>query len=247
MLISQYFNVIYCIDKNEGLIIIKYRHSPKVLLFGSYGLWRVPIQKNKTIAGIVGGIFMTIKRSGFLCKLAYGHIFSYTKEPPKMTNLCKFSRRVFFSVLFAWPITIIFSTFLITIGTAFTFLFGYRLNLFNEEKFAKEAFVPIGKLNKFPPIIILFCAWVIFCTYHVYDIWPIKLTLNSLDAAAIGTIFSLLMLTFLFFLAKYCSLVDYKKDKKTGAITHKQYEFIGLIKAYLRAKKERVCPMIKIE
>ena len=135
------------------------------------------------------------------------------------------------------------------------FAVGYRINMWGEmnKRHPNELFVPIGHLNKFPPILWAIGAWVLYSIYLNCAnrwFWLIPDNASVIQAMTQLTVnFLLVIAVIVALIASVCLLIGWREDRKVAiaAAGPKKWEWLELTKAYIKARKEKVCPIIEIK
>lgn len=179
---------------------------------------------------------MEINKNGLLYKIAYGWSPSFS---PSQTNLCRFFWRVVFSLLVVWPLYGI-AILLVFLFINMFFLIGF---FFGCHPTTKEPFAPYRKwptikgYRILPVYLVLFAAiaywhqalWnalVWTWTKPVTGVWDAA-TLNiNIGFAVVGSVVLI-------------GLVSY------GIYKFQDTDAAKLLKAYLKAKKEKMCPIVR--
>jgi len=196
---------------------------------------------------------MTLKKGSFICKVAYG----LNDKVPGQVSLCKLFRRFMFWFFVVWPVLIALAAFLIVIFSIGAFVFvGKRIDFGAKT----DDFVPIPYLHKLPPIIFIVAGWLIYSVVYsiIYQMNPMSPGgyINNYGLTAlVGDIITMVVLAIGLFVTGVGLLFEgYGKLKmmrtKRAAIPTKPSrlrESVVFIKAYLKARKKKVCPIITIQ
>ena len=179
---------------------------------------------------------MTIKRDGVLCKIAYG----YKESSPGRISLCKLFWRVIWSAIVVWPIRMVaipIYALAISIGAI---AIGYRPGWLEGVR-GKGNFVRIPYLYKFPPIVLFGLWWIvhsILISIHVGLGHP-----SNRASQATVVILSVILAIAVIMLITWLALEGIRK-----LIFKRSYsESAQMIKAYLKARKDKVCPIVEIK
>lgn len=174
-----------------------------------------------------------IKEGSFLFKVAYGA--TSKNNIPNQVNLCRFFWRCVLMFFIVWPICWTFVGFAILIGSVIGILFGYRIDLRNHR--ATELFVPIKRWptimgKRWWPVAIL---EILLGIYFFY--WFLSSVSNPVFMSALcqtvpfvtfaGVILAIILITV---------SVAWFGQSSVGK----------MIRAYIKAKKQKICPMIPI-
>lgn len=200
---------------------------------------------------------MEIKRNSWMYKVAYG----FEAKKPKRTNLCSFFWKFVLMLLGGWPLALIAMGVFFALGVVVVFItfisgffagffVGYRPSIYEGES-RKKFWIPYKKWPKIKGYRILPIYFVlpvlVYFAVNVLDWTALWIMLSGLPAAILSMIFGMLgVLSFLAIAAIIFLLMAgivwgvvalFDRFFKTGIGT--------LIKEYVKAKKRKVCPIIK--
>lgn len=184
---------------------------------------------------------MELKKKGIVFKVAYGWIDE--NKYPQRTTLCRLFWRFLFWLFIAWPIVWTVVAIVATIMYVVGFFFAARPTFFKDDRNTCQ---PMCYYHKWPKI----------KERRIYPIWPVlAIILGSfffLNAAELrkdlsglghGLVkFTILSPVFWKVALAFAVLVAAVWAWSAAA----KSEPYMMFKAYLRAKKEKVCPIIKI-
>lgn len=170
---------------------------------------------------------MEIKKGGFVCQLAY--LFRENKEIPSQVNGCQlFTRFIFFGV---------FAIFLLCVG-AILFVIGLPF----------AARPSLCDDDNTTAVWVHYQSWPRINGHRIYPLWPILTlwmlsNLSATQAVMIGvlhaTIFST---TFWLIIGSFVALIVVVMIR----IAIKESETVDLVREFIKAKKQKVCPIVKI-
>lgn len=177
---------------------------------------------------------MEIKRDGILYGIAYG----LCEKKPMETSLCKLFWRIPFCLV-GWIFVIIVAIAFILLVSIMGFLVSKRFPVFTDDK----------KGDKRGEILVDFERWPTLRGYRIYPIvvagialaiWQYDYTLNTIGYYAVDVVavYWLGILLALGIMVAFVFLVVL-----LGAVL--ETETYKLIKEYLKAKHEKVCPKVK--
>jgi len=173
---------------------------------------------------------MQVSRRGLLYKIAYGYRGELNQ--PNQSNLCQFFRAVIGGVLL-WVFVILLEAIVFTVITPIAFMAGYKPTRMGDWPLSKPmSFQPkIKKIWKVIGTILLFSIVGLFCLGILWLLgsWIFGSVIESLVGRAIViSIFSILI-----------AWTAWRLWRKT--------ETYQVIKTYIRAKKDKVCPIIEFK
>lgn len=171
---------------------------------------------------------MEINKSSWLCKLAYG--IEETEEQPDKTTLCAFFWRCVYMFFIGWPWFVLMSIIMILVAGVLGFFTAERPDYNNE---SGELTVPY---KHWPTVedrgekVRIYPIWVLaeFVVVYLLTRGIINYPLYALSVVG-GIIISALGIGGLTYALTWLC------DSQVGS----------LIKAYLKAKKQKVCPIIR--
>lgn len=171
---------------------------------------------------------MEISKKSWIYRVAYWHLFE--EHRPDDANLCRFFWRVVLSVFILSPIFL----FLAAVAEIVVFLFAHRCNF--DAKEGEILFKPfnhwprIGNHKVYPitlaPLILVVLYWKEIKTLLHY---PIVMTTTYPIAT---------LMVVVVWIGMWLAWLTYGFAKRRPGIGQ-------IIRAYIKAKKDRVCPMIK--
>jgi hypothetical protein len=183
---------------------------------------------------------MEFKRSGFVYQVAYG--LRSPDNYPMQTNLCRLFWR-FVLMLFPWVFLVCFSVVFAIVSYSYGVFFASKPTIFDftedrEKRASNAAFVPY----KHWPTVAgkrIYPIWVIAAAYVIHAL----LTTDVADSVghSVGNVVSLMADYFpiVFSVIGLTIIVVYT----IGTI--RKSEWLTLVKGYIKAKKEKVCPIVR--
>lgn len=177
---------------------------------------------------------MELSKKGWLHKIAYGWYLDENKIPER-TNLCRFFWRVLLSSLFVWPFVVIVGLvaflFYFSIATPIGLSMGYKPTLLSSE--TAGLFTPASWRSVTKRV------WQIFGVALLIGAFSWLVWSFSLNAFRFFSRPTKGRTTTLFIFAVIALVVAWHVWRRS--------EFFQLLKARVKAKKDKVCPIIEFK
>jgi hypothetical protein len=181
---------------------------------------------------------MELRKDGFLYAFAY----AWASNPPEKTSLCRFFWRLILSLCFGWPLVVPFCFFFMSRIPTRNGLTEWRSGPFNRD------FPPIAPLvfGGFACVIAFGMGFVALAPFGITHIPPSPTDDWRGVAAVFGIIGWLLVIGYLVGLGVFACKDAVEKRRRTLPFKPSELRPANVLWTYLRAKRERVCPIIKI-
>lgn len=188
---------------------------------------------------------MTIRKDGFVCRVAYNHPLFGAKKPPEKTSLCKLFWRFLLLGFLGWPLTYTFYTVIMTAFLCIAFFFAHRPTLKGS-----VLFVPIKWMHGFWPFWPALVCWYV---YSIRTVWtsgfrtkgmtePLNIFLSEGTVVLTSCFLAIVIIG-----ASCAGIAHLWKKGETVQVKPSEWEWVKISRAYLKARKQKICPIVEIK
>ncbi len=194
---------------------------------------------------------MTIKKSGFVFAVAFG----FKDNPPTQVSLCKLFWKFVAGFCIGWPVRLALVAIVVSIiSIIICFFAGKRIDF--KSKSDEFEYVKIPYLHRFSPFCMVIAGWLIFTLW--ISITHHKLPLLTHGSVTIceyiawaGAIVIEAVMAIVAIICFFKLIHKFAEIKKKANTTDKKpsrfKQSVQLAKSYIKARKQKICPIVTIE